>query len=181
LAGPYNHPVPRTLGKQTWQSKKGAQPLQALVDGCLEPSLKAKGFASSAIHLHWAEIVGAALAPWSEPITMKWPVTPPGADQSLPKAGAALTIKVEGAFALDIQHQAPQIMERVNSFFGWRCVERIIIKQGAVRKLAPPQKKPRKTLTVKSSQDLDTMLEKIDDPILKATLARLGVGVMSRK
>jgi hypothetical protein len=167
--------------KQRWQSKKGAQPLQALVDGCLEPSLRAKGFASSAIHLHWAEIVGNALAPWSEPITLKWPVTPAGANQSLPKAGAILTVKVEGAFALDVQHQTPQIIEKVNGFFGWRCVERIAIKQGPIRKLAPPAPKRRKELTVAASKNLDAILETIEDPTLKATLARLGVGVMTRR
>jgi hypothetical protein len=181
LAGNNNHSAPRFSQKQVWQSKKGAQPLQMLVDGCLEPSLKAKGFASSAIHLHWAEIVGNALAPWSEPIAMKWPVSPPGADPTATKAGAVLTIKVEGAFALDIQHQAPQIIDKVNGFFGWRCVERIMIKQGAIRKPVKAGPKPRKTMSVKTSQNLDAILEKIEDPVLKATLARLGVGVMTRK
>jgi hypothetical protein len=171
----------KTWPNKTWQFKKGAQPLQALVDDCLEPSLKAKGFVSSAIHLHWADIVGQRLAPWSEPIALKWPVMPPGADQDAPKAGATLTVKIAGAFALDLQHQAPQIIERVNSFFGWRCVERLILKQGPIRKASMEIKKPRKEMSVAASKKLDSVLEKIDDPKLKATLAKLGVGIMTRK
>jgi hypothetical protein len=170
-----------TVGKQPWQSQKGAQPLQALVDNCLAPSLKAKGFVSSAIHLHWADIVGHALAPWSEPIAVKWPMLPPGADQDASKAGANLTVKIAGAFALDLQHQAPQIIERVNSFFGWRCVDRLTIKQGPIRKVLVEPKRARKEMSVAASKKLDALLEPVDDPKLKATLAKLGVGVMTRK
>jgi hypothetical protein len=171
----------KTWPNKNWQIKKGAQPLQALVENCLEPSLKAKGFVSSAIHLHWADIVGQRLAPWSEPIALKWPVVPQGADHDAPKAGATLTVKIAGAFALDLQHQAPQIIERVNSFFGWRCVERLILKQGPIHKISTEIKRPRKDMTVEASKKLDAVLEKVDDPRLKAALAKLGVGIMTRK
>jgi hypothetical protein len=176
MANPYNPP-----GKHQKPFRKGPQPLQQIVEGCLEPSLRSRGFTSNAVHLHWTEIVGSTLAQWSEPVLLKWPSIPPGADPSLPKASAVLTVKVEGAFALDLQHQTPQIIERVNSFFGWRCVERITLKQGPIRKAAPAPAKRRKELSVEASRKLDSLLVGVEDPQLKATLARLGIGVMTRR
>jgi hypothetical protein len=161
--------------------RKGAQPLQSLLEECLEPSLRAKGFASSAIHLHWGEIVGAQLAPWSEPVSLRWAPRPPGADPAKAKDGATLTIKIEGAFALDLQHQTPQIINRINGFFGWRCVEKLVLKQGPVRKIAPAARRSKPVLSVEGSRALDQLLTDVENPELKAALARLGVGVMGKR
>jgi hypothetical protein len=161
--------------------RKGLQPIKALLEGCLEPTLKAKGFASSQIHLHWTEIAGAALAPWSEPVSLKWPPRTPGTDQDQAKSGATLTIKVEGAFALEMQHRAPQIIERVNGFFGWRCVEKVLLKQGPLSKRDHPKGRGKRELTADSSRELDGLLKDVGNPVLKASLARLGVGVMGRR
>jgi hypothetical protein len=161
--------------------RKGAQPLQSLLEECLEPSLRAKGFASSAIHLHWGEIVGAQLAPWSEPVSLRWPPRAPGSDPAKAKDGATLTIKIEGAFALDLQHQTPQIINRINGFFGWCCVEKLVLKQGPVRKIAPPDRRSKPVLSVEGSRALDHLLTDVENPELKAALARLGVGVMGKR
>jgi hypothetical protein len=159
--------------------RRGAQPLSALLDDAIEPALKARGFASSAIHMHWAEIVGPELARWSEPASLRWPPRPPGATDA--KEGATLTIRVEGAFALDLQHRAPQVVDRINGFFGWRCVERLTFKQGPVRKAGAAARRARPALTVESSQRLDRLLEPVASPALKAALARLGVGVLGKR
>ncbi len=155
-------------------------PLHALLDACLQSTLKAKGFADSAVHLHWGEIAGASLAPWSEPLSLKWPPVAPGADPEKRKGGATLTVKVEGAFALDMQHLAPQVIARANGFFGWRCVEKLVLRQGPVRKAPVPVVRQKRVLTVADSKALDTMLSAVDDSPLKAALTRLGVGVMGR-
>ncbi len=155
--------------------------MQALLENCLEPSLKAKGFATSAIHLHWNDIVGAQLAPWSEPVTLRWPPRPPGADPEKARDGATLTVKVEGAFALDLQHQSPQVIQRINAFFGWRCVERLALKQGPVRKGEVSKRRPKPVLTPEASRVLDHLLVDVEHAGLKAALARLGVGVMGKR
>jgi hypothetical protein len=169
------------IPKNVLPRRKGIQQIKALLEDCLEPTLKAKGFASAQIHLHWAEIAGAALAPWSEPVSLKWPPRAPGADPAGAQSGAVLTIKVEGAFALEMQHRVPQVIERVNGFFGWRCVERIMLKQGPLAKREISQARPRRELTADSSRELDGLLQDIGNPALKASLARLGVGVMGRR
>jgi hypothetical protein len=173
---------PRTQARQAFQPRKkqGVVPLHALLDACLESTLKAKGFANVAVHLHWGEIAGAGLAPWSEPVSLKWPPVSPGADPEKRKGGAVLTVKVEGAFALEMQHLAPQIIARANSFFGWRCVEKLVLKQGPVRKIEAPVARQKRPLTVAHSKALDAILATVDDSPLKAALTRLGVGIMGR-
>jgi hypothetical protein len=170
-----------TGSDKTNARRKGAQTLRVLLDEALDATLKAKGFASSAIHLQWAEIVGRELAQWSEPVTLRWPPRPPGADPEKARDGATLTIKVEGAFALDLQHQTPQIIQRVNGFFGWRCVEKLVLKQGPVRKGLTNTKRRKPELSVDASKRLDQLIQPVDDPALKKALARLGVGVLGKR
>ena len=43
-------------------------------------------------------------------------------------------IRVESAFALELQHLAPVVIERVNAYYGWRCIGKLVLKQGPVRR-----------------------------------------------
>jgi hypothetical protein len=173
---------PKTaVEKPAKRAARGAEALSGLVRKSLSETLRAKGFADSAIHDHWTEIAGAALAPWSEPVSLRWPQRPPGADPARTREGAVLTIKVEGAFALDMQHMAPQLIERVNRFIGWRCVEKLALKQGPVRKDAPAKPRARPVLTAEASRQLDDMLEPVEAGRLKEALQRLGVAVLGKR
>lgn len=157
---------------------KGAQPLASLVDRSLAETLRARGFADSSVHSHWADIAGAALAPWSEPVSLRWPQRGPGADPDGAREGAVLTIRVESAFALELQHMAPQIIERVNRFIGWSCVGKLALKQGPVRKDAVKPARRRGMLTADASRRLDAMLEPVESGALRTALQRLGIAVL---
>lgn len=173
---PAGQPLPRAP-----RPRKGAEQLAGLIDQSIAQTLKAKGLADSSVHHHWAEIAGAHLAPWSEPLSLRWPSRPPGADPETARAGATLTVKVESAFALEMQHMTPQIVERVNRFIGWRCVERLMLKQGPVRKGETAEPRRRRALTVEASRALDAMLEPMESSALKTALQRLGVAVMGTR
>ena len=45
------------------------------------------------------------------------------------RAAGTLMLRVEGPAAIEIQHLADVICERVNRFLGWRAVERIALRQ----------------------------------------------------
>ncbi len=51
-----------------------------------------------------------------------------------------LVVRTESAFALEMQHLAPIVIERVNTYYGWRCIGRIVLKQGPVH--AAEKKRP---------------------------------------
>jgi hypothetical protein len=176
-------PSPGTSAPGTSTRRKGPVALETLLGEQLSPVIRAQGFANMAVHLHWAEIAGTSLSQWSEAVALKWPPRPTAqASTQAPNApgGATLVIKVEGAFALELQHSAPQVIERVNRFFGWRCVEKIVIKQGPVRKQSAPPKRPRKPLSVENSLKLNALLADMENETLRASLERLGVAMLTR-
>jgi hypothetical protein len=73
----------------------------------------------------------------------------------------------------------PEIIERVNRFFGYRAVARIKLRQGAVQ--APPAKdKPKAPPSLKPiPMELGDSLRDIGDPELRTVLEALARGLGS--
>src|SRR5262249_62040795 len=115
-----------------------ARPLSDLLRKPLNEAFAKQGFASTELVTRWAEIVGADIAAHSEPEKIQWP-RPFGDD--LPEPGTLL-LRVEGPTALEIQHQAGAILERVNRFFGWHAVGDLRLRQAAPHRPGPPPPTP---------------------------------------
>jgi hypothetical protein len=150
-----------------------AKPLADLVGNALQSAFARQGFAAVDIISHWDDIVGVELAGKTEPVRLVWP------RRDDPDSTGTLTIRVEGAYAIELQHLAPVVIERVNRYFGWRCVGRIAIRQGPVfRRIRLPE------LSVEPDDeaiaDVERNLGSFEDKGLKAALARLGAFVRSR-
>ena len=126
------------------------------------------GFVQSSIVSRWPEIVGAKLAGASIPESIRFPVGK--------KQDGVLTLTVRGAHAPMMQHIAPEIIERVNRFFGYAAIVKVAIRQGEVA--APvPRKAPPSIRPV--PVDLGASLKGIADPELRAVLESLAAGVAS--
>ena len=115
------------------------KPLADFVDSCLGPALRAQGFAASDVITAWPEIAGERLAAFSRPVRLEWPRRGRPDPDARPEP-AALIVRVESAFALELQHLAPLLIERINAHYGWRCVGRLVLKQGPVPR--PKQARP---------------------------------------
>ena len=77
-----------------------------------------------------------------------------------------------------MQHVAPTLIERVNRFFGYSAVVRVVIRQGNL----PAQ--PRRTVpkaSVAIPMDLGDSLRTIADPELKTVLESLARGVAAAR
>lgn len=129
-------------------------------------SFKRFGFVQHSIVSRWAEIVGERYAKASCPESIKFP---PGQ-----KAGGVLTLMVDGAHAPLIQHLTPMIVERVNRFFGYAAINRIVFRQG--RPPAPPPKAARPELRA-VPKELGEGLREIADPGLRACLESLAAQI----
>lgn len=154
-----------------------AKPLADLIDSCLAPALAAQGFAGRAIVSLWPEIVGERLAARTRPLKIDWPRRRPAPGET--SDPATMVVRVEGAFALEMQQLAPLVLERVNTHLGWRAVGKIVLKQGPVEAPAPrPQaaKPDAATVALVAAQ-----VERVADPGLRAALARLGQAVAMRR
>jgi len=125
------------------------------------------GFVQHAVVSRWSEIVGERYGQVSMPEAIRFPQGK--------RAEGVLHLLVGGAHAPMLQHIAPEIIERVNRFFGYAAVARIAIRQGEVRRRAPtaPPVPPPQPLP----DELGDSLRTIADPELKAVLEALAAGV----
>ena len=125
----------------------------------------------------WSDIVGQTVARRTEPSKL---VTPRGG------GGATLELRVAGAAATLIQHQAPDILARVNLFLGPGAVTRLRIVQGPLRGLPgreaavalAARRRPKGPLDAAAEQRLAEDLAAFPEGRLKAALARLGREVL---
>jgi hypothetical protein len=146
----------------------------------LTPTIKALearfGQGAEGLKARWRDIVGAELARRTEPTRL---ITPRAG------GGASLELRVEGPCAAIIQHQAPDILARVNLFLGAGAIARLRIIQGplrgAARGPAPAPARPARRLEgpldAAAEQALAARLERFADGPLKTALERLGRAV----
>lgn len=150
-----------------------AKPLADLIDDCLAPALAAQGFAGRAIVSFWPEIVGERLAARTRPLKIDWPRRRPAPGEA--SEPATMVVRVEGAFALEMQQLAPIVLERVNTHLGWRAVGKLVLKQGPVEAPAPkPAPAPPDPAVVSR---VARQVAHVEDPELRAALERLGQAV----
>jgi hypothetical protein len=134
------------------------------------------GHAYGEVLAQWPAIAGDRLSQRTVPERMKWPKQ---AD-SMQKYGGVLVVRVDPGFALDLQYEAPRLIERVNGYLGFGAVAAIKIVQGrGVRPGAKPSPQPK--LEASQATELDERLAGIGNRGLKDALARLGRGVKSAK
>ncbi len=115
--------------------------IAASVAKLTKPVLDKRGRAFAALVGEWAEIVGPALAPFTLPEKLS---SGPASDV---EPGAVLTMRVAGGAALEIQHMAPQILERINTFLGYTAVSRLRLIQAPMPLGAPPPPPAPRPLT----------------------------------
>ncbi|WP_457090656.1 DUF721 domain-containing protein [Microvirga sp. P5_D2] len=155
-----------------------ARPLAEFLDVCLSPSMAAQGFATSDVIMAWADIVGERLAAFTQPLKIEWKKKAPHADPESRPEPSTLVIRVESAFALELQHQAPIIIDRVNTYYGWRCIGKLVLKQGPVRRVEK-KRPPAPTLTPEDQEKVSAAIGPIEEEGLKAALDRLGQAIVS--
>lgn len=132
------------------------------------------GFVQSSVVTRWPEIVGTRHARACAPESIRFP---PGE-----KRDGILQLVVVPAHAPMIQHVIPEIIERVNRFFGYQAVARVKLRQGEVKpppasperanhRAAPPSLKPVPV-------ELGDSLRDIGDPELRTVLESLAQSML---
>jgi len=161
--------------KRAW-----SRPLADLVGPAIHPVLARQGFGQSDVILNWDDIVGERLAAFSQPIKLHWPPRPFGAHPDVPPLPATLVIRVDGGFALELQHMADVLTERINAHLGWRCIGKLALKQGPIDRL-PRTKSRRAVVTEAALASAAPFAEGVADERLRAALTRLGAHVLGRE
>jgi hypothetical protein len=160
---------------RAYQRPRGgpAKPIAKLVPQIGRTVFRRFGFVQSSVVTRWPEIVGEAHARVSLPEAIRFP---PGE-----KSEGVLQLVVNPAHAPLIQHVIPEIIERVNRFFGYKAVARVKLRQGEVnppdapaRGRTPPSLRP-------IPMELGESLRDIGDPELRTVLESLARSLGSQE
>lgn len=140
------------------------------VEKLMKPIFGARGFGAGTMVADWEKIVGPVLARATMPERIAYPQGE--------RSDGTLHLRVASAsLALELQHLEPQMIERINSHFGYRAVARVRLLQGPVKRAESPKPKARPALAPDRKAALERKLGAIDDPGLKAALRALGEAV----
>ncbi len=119
----------------------------------------------SRLKSRWASIVGPEFA------ATTWP-------DALARDGI-LKLRVASAAALEVQHRAPLVIERINLFFGRAAITRLALTQGPLPLPPPPARPAPAALPPAEAQMLNIQVADIADGELREALARLGRAVIT--
>ncbi|QIE56268.1 DUF721 domain-containing protein [Pikeienuella piscinae] len=130
-----------------------------------------RGFAELRLLTEWRAVVGEALASICRPMKVTY--------RSRGGLGASLILTTEGARAPEVEMQKTRIIDRVNAFYGYRAVSRIVIDQSR----APMMRAAPAGLAeapAKWEGAPPAPVKDVADPGLALALARLGANVKAK-
>jgi hypothetical protein len=139
------------------------------------------GRGSDGLKARWREIAGEAISRRTEPVKLTQPRS---------GGGAVLELRVDGPAAALIQHQAADILARVNLFLGPGTVTRLRVVQGPVRhgvdqqaqvRAAQTRRRRAQPLDAAQEAELEAGLAAAPDGPLKSALRRLGREVLRER
>lgn len=136
-----------------------------------------RGFAETRLLTHWPDIAGPAIAKLCRPVKVGY------GKQGF---GATLTLLTTGANAPMLQMQVPQIIQKVNSVYGYNAISRVKITQTASTGFGESSspfthKQPTKELSPEQRNSVELSVKEVSDNGLKDALARLGENILTRR
>jgi hypothetical protein len=134
-------------------------------------AFRARGFAGGEVLTNWRAVVGETLADQTVPERLTFPT---GRSD-----GATLKLRVAPGFGPEVQHLAPLIVERINTFYGYRAVARLALAHGPLPRRAAPGRPPPRALTPAESAWLGDQVSGIENKKLQAALLALGRHVIA--
>lgn len=124
------------------------------------------GLAEGGLVTDWATIVGQTIAERSLPLRLSFT----GGE----RREGTLHVRVSGALALELQHLEPQVLERINGYFGYRAVGRLKIHQGPVPAAPAPRLPPGPPPSAEAEVEIGNLLATVEDDELREALRCLG-------
>jgi len=153
--------------------RSGPKRAAAFAGSLTRPAFEKFGFPAAALLTDWAAIAGSDIAGFSAPERLKWPRQRGEPDGGGETAGT-LILRVEGPRAIELQHRLPQLIERINSYFGFRAVAQVRLRQAPLAR-SEASHAPRPKITPRP--DREGRIARIDDPRLRAALGRIAAAI----
>jgi hypothetical protein len=139
----------------------GPRALGAVLPAVTRPAFRRRAPASAQVLTDWPAIVGPALAAVTMPRRL---------------AGGVLTIACAGPVALELQHLATALIERINAELGRVTVTQLRFVQQSLPAPPPPPAPPPRRAAVSLRR-----LEHLPEGPLREALQRLGAAVLTER
>jgi hypothetical protein len=159
--------------KRTRPPRRPPPPVGRRLSGFLKELDGRFGQGANALIARWREVVGPEIARRTEPVKLT---------RGRNGVPSSLEIRVAGPSAAIIQHQAHEILARVNLFLGADAVQKLRIVQGPLQRpqAVPTPRRRAAPLDAAAEAELARSLADAPDGPLKTALAALGRGVLRR-
>ena len=168
------------MAKSRPYKHREGRPLADLIGKAMEPACRKRGFATADLIASWPDIVGDRYADRTRPEALNWPRQSAGVNDDAVEP-ATLIVRTDGPTALYLQHEIPQVIERINMFFGWYAVGRIKIVQKPLAKQKRVERVVLRPLEKDEEERLHGTLGSVDNEKLHDALERLGRAVLAKR
>ncbi|NBN64404.1 DUF721 domain-containing protein [Microvirga tunisiensis] len=156
-----------------------SRPLADLIGKAMQPAFRKRGFATADLVASWPDIVGERYGERVRPERLLWPRPVERDGEALPEP-ATLVVNTDGATALMLTHELPQVIARINAYFGWAAIGRIRIVQKPVTVPVRRRRPEIRPLTGDEQAELDRKLAGVEHEGLRKALEKLGSQVIAR-
>jgi Protein of unknown function (DUF721). len=136
---------------------QGLRPFSNSIPKTLKKHLRKGGYNYSNIVDNWTKMVNKKISDACYPITVKM-----GKDMK----NGILVLNVTHGKEMEVEYEKKNIMEKINSFFGYSCISKIILKISQYKK----NKQIRVLPKIKDIDMIESKINKVNDKHLKSSL-----------
>ena len=139
---------------------QGLRPFSSSIPKTLKKYLKKGGYNYSSIVDNWTKMVSKKISDSCYPITVKM-----GKEMK----DGTLVLNVLHGKELEIEYAKKEIIDKINSFFGYNCINQIILKTVQEKIKTRKNKFPK----IKDLSKINQNIEKVNNDELKSSLNNL--------
>ena len=139
---------------------QGLRPFSSSIPKTLKKHLKKGGYNYSNIVDNWTKMVSKKISDSCYPITVK---------MSKEMKDGTLVLNVLHGKELEVEYAKKEIIDKINSFFGYNCINQIILKTVQEKIKTRKNKFPK----IKDLSKINQNIEKVNNDELKSSLNNL--------
>ena len=135
---------------------QGLRPFSSSIPKTLKKHLRKGGYNYSNIVDNWTKMVSKKIADACYPITVK---------MGKEMREGTLVLNVIHGKELEVEYKKNEIMDKINSFFGYKCISNVVLK------IVQDTVKPKKNFPkIKDFSKIKDKMSKVNDDTLKSSL-----------
>ena len=135
---------------------QGLRPFSSSIPKTLKKHLRKGGYNYSNIVDNWTKMVSKKIADACYPITVK---------MGKEMREGILVLNVIHGKELEVEYEKNEIMDKINSFFGYKCISNVVLK------IVQDTVKPKKNFPkIKDFSKIEDKMSKVNDDTLKSSL-----------